>query len=232
MKKIFFYFFILGSVVNFVGCPNSGSNPTNSNPVTLGSTVQPKVGSTFTFTTVSLDSNGNAISGSATTTVDSVVETGITYSGKTNVMHVASGVPGVYSTDNYYSYESNGDISVNFPNAAPLPPWLSLPFHSSGATVQILVDSMIGQSRLVEGDSVVTLGTFNTTVNGMVLPTVKLKMTVFLQTTAGGITSSSSLLTTYYSIAPSIGYFTELLLPSNHISGNGSDQTLISFRLK
>ena len=229
--SLFFLPVLLLEITYFQGCPNNGTTIISIPKIQLGSTQQPKVGSTFTFDSDSLDSNGIPTIGYASTPIDSVIQTGMSYSGKSNVMQVyETGFQG-NSKDIYYNYESNGDISVNFPNAEPLPLWLNLPIHSTGATVQTLVDSMNGNVHIVEGDSVVNVGIFNTTVNGKVLPTVEFKMTLFIQSTVAGVTSSSSVLTTFYSIAPSIGYFTELLMPTNH-SGNGSDQILISFKLK
>jgi hypothetical protein len=233
MKIIFLFFLplLLLEITYFQGCPNHGATTIPITTIQLGSTQQPKVGSIFTYDSDTLNSNGIPTIGFALTPIDSVMQTGMSYSGKSNVMHVYETDIRGNSKDTYYNYESNGDISVNFPNAAPLPPWLKLSIHSSDTTVQILVDSMNGQVHIVEGDSVVNEGVFNTTVNGTVLPTVKFKMTLFIQSTVAGVTSSSSVYTTFYSIAPSIGYFTELLVPANH-SSYGSDQTLFSFKLK
>jgi len=224
MQKYLVLLSLLVLAFSVTGCPNSGTN-TNP-PPTLGSTQQPKTGSTYTYTSITIDANGNP-TGSPHTLVDSVVQTGMSYSGKSNVTQVyETDVQGSYTVI-YYNYESNGDISINFPNAAPLPPWLTLSVHSSGVTVQTLSDTTVGGVRIVEGDSIINTGTFTYNINGTALAASKLKMVVFVQTTAGK-TSSISQPPFYFAFAPLIGYFTELIITGS----NGTDQKLVSYKLK
>src|SRR5947209_5470499 len=117
---------------------------TSSIPPDLGQTTRPKSGSTFTFRNVPLDKNGTAEPDSAYTTMDSVMESGINFSGKNNVVLFASRIHNGSWSESYLNYEANGDFSIYFPNASSLPPWVTLPVHSRNAQVIILIDTLIG----------------------------------------------------------------------------------------
>ncbi|MEI8133809.1 MAG: hypothetical protein WCH46_01880 [bacterium] len=211
------------------GCPTNGVVTTE-----LPRLAQPKVGSTYSFNyyLFTLDSTGTMkSSGLSRTVVDSVVQTNFSYAGKKNVMQVYETDSLGIATDIYYSYDDSGDkISVYLQDVAPLPFWLELPIHPQGTSVRTDLDSVFGQTHIVQTDTTVNSGCFDTMIDGQTLEAVGLFSNIFTSSTLGS-TKSTTHKIVHYSMAPSIGYFTQIQLPVD-TSGFGSIKSLIRYVLR
>jgi hypothetical protein len=219
-----------------------------------GRTVSPKAGSTFAFKNFQTDTLGKPIDSTITYTRDSVIETGITYAGKTNVTHfisvdAATGAV-VTGSDTYYNYESNGDISINTGGAGisgffgiTLPAWSTYPVQSHTPSGFKFLDTTISVTGFpvpipVKGfDSIsyVNNGTYSAGSANIPVFNSRHNTTIVLSIIISQFTIP---VTTHLSFAPSLGYdASEITDPTSGQGGlfpssGGSEKILISYNLK
>ncbi len=100
------YLVLIITCVLFVvsGCDSGADTPEQPS---YGGNVFPKMGSTYTYDYYMTDSNGNNIESSKQTQTATVISTDASYKGKTKVFQVEDN-----GANNYYTYETNGDVDV------------------------------------------------------------------------------------------------------------------------
>lgn len=190
----------------FSGC-DSG---TNSGPSLA--TVAPKAGSSYTYFSVELDSLGRQIPGSDRMYTDSVMETDLSYEGKTRVMRVTRFENDFDRGDAYYCFELNGDISafIDFGGFFPFPSlWITYPVQSHQPKTYTVIDTTLivgGQSMHIT--TKVTLsneGISSMTIHDSTLMLTKIKVVGSNTITPDPENMSYSVIGYTY-FAPSIGY--------------------------
>src|ERR1035441_9173974 len=151
------------------------SNATQDSSLTLtvngnGVPYTPGVGSTFIYNAVKIDTTGKPIPPTYLDT-QSIVVTGLTYQGKTNVSETADST--------YFEVETNGDVSIYTAGFPTYPStnlvgngWLTLPFGSQ-ARNQLLIsndqsfnDSLGQLITMNVRDSASYVGTTMVTIGG------------------------------------------------------------------
>ena len=176
-------------------------------PTVVDKTIMPGKGSTFTFNDLPLDLHGTEIVDSIYTSKDSVVETGLSLFGKSNVMHVIyKNTKTGTNADRFYNYESNGDISIFIPS--PISKWITFVFHDiSGISGIKLFDTTITSSHIVIFDTINTDGW-----NGQdTFASKRIGTEYFKEFTSTLITNSgiieSNISKAVWVFAPALGYF-------------------------
>ena len=191
----------------------------SSNPVSPGSSfTQPKAGSSFTFDEYSTDTTtGLPIPGTRDTSVQTFVQTGMSYKGKINVSEVVSVTSS--SRDTFYlNFESNGDISEYEPGLSANFNWFTIPIGSKTTSLLISEDTTISFGGITEHTkSTVTISYVDDetmTVKGQSLSVTKLQLlAVSTQTvTPPGTTTTTTDISFAY-FAPSLGYLTKSETP-------------------
>lgn len=222
-------FFIFA--LHYVGCSNSGGSDGNLN---LSFTHAPKVGSTFTFNNIPVDTNGVASNDPPFISKDSVVETGITFEGKSNVMHILEVTP--YLKESYINFESNGDISIYDADFHYTAGWITYPVQTQKTIVLKPFDTTIswGGFRYTTSDTIEFIGMTNWGIDFQVLSCAKV-IASFNEviTDQRGVTNNNN--QNYFLFAPSIGYFTHYLPKAKSTGGvslHGIEKKLISFFLR
>lgn len=250
MNKLLFSFLAV-FVACCIGCGYKPDEP--SGP---GKTIPAKAGSTYTFKNTPIDTTGVELTDSSYMTMDSVVETGITYTGKTNVTHlVTTDLRTGLKTDKYINYEANGDISFSVGGGLgaafglPFPDWNTYTVQSHTTTSVQLFDTTIDLTALglpaplhISGsDTLSYVNTGSVPVSSKSLPVFNMKllgvfkgdMTIFVVIPVFATTSVTTL-----SFAPEIGYYakqrTEPIknLPLGFPAVQGSNVLLISYQLR
>jgi hypothetical protein len=223
----------------------------SSVPPGPGKTIAPKAGSTYTFKNTTIDTNGVTIESSAYFTTDSVVETGISYMGKSNVTHVvttnlSSGV----QSDSYLNFEPNGDVSFYSGGGAgfgfgggSIPDWTLFGAQSHTVTHFNIADTsvdLLGNGTLIHiviADSIfyVDNGTFS--IMGKNLAVINMNQVVNF-TGSIVIPLFSSRQISHFAMAPSIGYYADQRtdpgkspIPGGQMS-QGSESILTSYTLR
>ncbi len=207
---------------------------------TTATYIQTKSGSTFTFDEYATDTTtGLPVPGTRDTAVQTVLQTGMTYMGKTNVTKIHEISPSVDDTI-YINYETNHDVSVFEATALDTEPvWNALPTGSkssnsitSDTTVSVFgvpVETKISQT-------IAYLDNETMTVNGNSIGVSKLSETVSFTTISAGTSSTQSSLGYFY-YAPSLGFIARTEQPVQAaLFGNGKAEgpvsTLINYSLK
>jgi hypothetical protein len=224
---------LLGMCTLIAAC-DSQSGPS----ITLGTMTVPPVGTTYTYTEVDLDEQGQVVPGSEFTWTDSVAEIGGAHYGKNNVMVITDPgyPPGQWSS--YFNFESNGDISEyqNFGGAQIMPnQWVTYPVASQGKRTYLLADTSFlyqGQQAYYKATmEVANEGISSMAIYDSALALVKIKMTGTVVATLGGQTDNTSVVEYYY-FAPAIGYIAKRESsgqPSQDIQG--WRETLVAFKI-
>ena len=126
-KKIFPFVAAVVATVFLSGC-----NSSTTTPPTTQTSVTPKAGSTFKYHLHETDTTSTGLTVTDTDVVDSVVASGISFQGKTNVIEYFEGPDTVY-----YEIESNGDVYRYTPTIGVgtfmltiSNPWLLVPYGS------------------------------------------------------------------------------------------------------
>ncbi len=229
MKITFSLTLLLFSGIFIIGCDSdSGTSPTTSL-----ATRAPKVGSSFTFNQIRLDSLGKKVIASDVTQTDSVVEAMVSLYGKTNVAKIV-GVP--FGQLKYFNYELNGDISeyIDYSDTPPLHSfWATYPIQSRATKLYTLIDTTVTvsgvTSHVVSTVSVSYEGISTLAIYDSTLTMIKIK-TVGVNSVTSPVQNYSDSLTAYYYFAASIGYIAKQRQEPNSFGG-GSEETLVSFRL-
>ncbi len=119
----------IAAIFFFAGCKSDSTGPTVLHVVP----VSPGVGSSFLYYAVTVDSTGQVTTDMDTLYGDTVLFTGTTQFGKTNVTQFTPNF--LYQ---YVNYETNGDISyyVN-PAAGETGTWVTVPLDSLGTRVSV-----------------------------------------------------------------------------------------------
>jgi hypothetical protein len=184
-------------------------------------TTPPAKNATYSYLTNDQDDDGFQ-NGDITTKPEWVVATDLTIDGKTNVY-------GIYNARDtaYYHYESNGDISVNvmanilsyvsssWRNFPLTKRWITLPLQSKATTrdtlvkIQNYVVGSIGIPLTVTTESV-HQGTSHALVGSESLATQEVATTITVD-----IGSSRNKVLVVYTLAPTIGYFSQIDLRSS-----------------
>jgi hypothetical protein len=121
------------------GCASStSSTPGSGTPL-----VSAKPGSVFNLEVTYTDSNGNNLR-PTDQQYDSVMATGITFQGKTNVVQIYQSVNGTPSTG-YYAILDNGDLAIYAGQSQPgmKSQWVVLPFGTGASTTTVILDTTI-----------------------------------------------------------------------------------------
>jgi hypothetical protein len=224
-------------LVILLGACAKDSTPVGPDTVTYS---PPKAGSTFRYDTYSTDTTASLpIEGSHDTTLHTVLQSGMSFAGKTNVTMIST-VNKYYTDTTYISYESNGDISVLNPFNLEQNEWVIMPVGSKTSTSIVLFDT----TNIVSGVSnrnkisaeISNAGTENLTVNGKTISIIKLKSATIFATTKAGVTSSvPGEKFTYF--APSLGYIVKTnqpvqVSPFGGKKQEGSVEMLLDYTLK
>ncbi len=211
------------------------------NPVTPGSSsfVQPKAGSSFTYDEYATDTTtAQPVPGSRDTSVQTIVQTGMTYNGKTNVTKIISVTSGNNDTS-YINFESNGDLSV-YINGLSIPQkWFTFPTGSKSTNSVTLSDTTQDVFGVSIETKVVLTASFvdneTMTVKGQFLSVTKIKQAFTITITTAGVPNIQSQNSFLY-FAPSIGYVTKSETPvSTDLSGakaQGHLSILFDYTLK
>ncbi len=226
---------ILLSMV-IVSCKQSTS-PTNTNTTTY---VQPKTGSTFTFDEYSTDTtSGLPVPGTRDTAVRTVLQSGMSYMGKTNVSEIV-GVSSMGNDTSYINYEANNDISEYGPGPLDtISVWTILPVASKVANTQTTDTTAVFSGVTVETKTSSTYSYVDQetmTVKGVSTNVVKIEWAFNLTVISGGVPVTQTLDEFFY-YAPSLGILTKILQPVQvglFTSGQqqGGVSTLIDYSLK
>jgi hypothetical protein len=116
--------------LSIISCNNSSSPGTN-NVNSTSNIVHPKVGSTFTDSAYTRDTNLNVVASSGTEIVYTLTDTNFSIGGKMNVFEFTSTVDTIY-----LHYESNGDFSnyatFGISSLVVGKEWVTLPTQSQG----------------------------------------------------------------------------------------------------
>jgi hypothetical protein len=200
-----------------------------------GATIAPKAGSSYTFMKVRTDSNSVKVPGWDTTYSQSVVSTGNSFRGKSNLVMFHED-----STDIFVSYESNGDYSMLPKTDDTTVAWITYPAGSRTRFTLPSVDTTVenpfgGTWQISSSGSIVHGGTATITVPAGTFRTHRL-----VQTSVFSLGSGASKLTTtssdtiYY--APSIGWVVKVVGRTESsdalFPAEGTEEVLRSYSLK
>ncbi|MEI8133845.1 MAG: hypothetical protein WCH46_02060 [bacterium] len=231
----------------------SGCKYEPATPELPGKTVAPKAGSVYVYDNYQTDTTGKKIDSSYSQSKDSVVESGITYSGKTNVVHMVSVDPVTGSvllgSDSYLNFESSGDVSVYTGGAGgigipgvKLPDWNLMAVQTHTTVTAKVFDSTITfpgvplpiHLTVTDTNRYVNTGTY--TMGSIKLPIFNLVQSVLVNANAI-LTQINMINTTHIQYAPSIGNIassvTDPTIDNSGFLGSqgGSIQTLVSYKL-
>ena len=205
---------------------------TSSEP---GATVSPKAGSSYTYMKVRTDSNSVKVPGWDTTYAQSVISTGNSYRGKSNLVMFRDD-----STDLFVSYESNGDYAMLPKTDDTTVQWVIYPAGSRTRFTLPSVDTTVenpfgGTWQISERGSIVHGGTATITVPAGTFATHRLvQSSVFSLGSGASKLSTTSTDTIYY--APSIGWVVKVVgrTESNdpQFPAEGTEEVLTSYTLK
>lgn len=225
---------LLALLVVLASCSDEAVNP---GPITV---TQAKTGSSFTFDNYDTDTtSGAVIPESRDTSVHTVVSTGATFNGKSNVSKLSM-MSSRDTSEAYMNYETNGDISLYFPGFSSTVQWLNFPISSKTTFSAVLADTsctFVGttfQTKITAENSYV--GTETITVNGQALNAIKIKQSLKTKITSAGISEEESI-DTYFYFALSLGYVVKVEKPATTTPGTdmkseGSMSILLSYVLK
>jgi hypothetical protein len=235
MDKFRYYTILFAAVLAFDGCHSNSTSPSSG-----GNGFSPRVGSSFTFVSQSLDSNGNIEI--ADTVMEIFEEVGVPFDGKTNASQVVTWINGVPFDTLYQNYETNGDVSFYQYGNSSFPginSWVVYPFGSqhpttvigsgnkNGKFAQSVIDA-IGTGQGTDSLLGKNYSTQKVAVWDTVIETIMPGNQSYLDTT---IESPST-----YSFAPQLGNIIDILSPSTRNSDgklNGSfHEFLINYTLK
>jgi len=168
------------------------------------SLTQPKAGSTFTYDQYYIDTtSGTPIAATRDTTTETIVQTGMSYLGKTNVSKVLTTTKHGIDTS-YINYESNGDFSIS---AAALRKWFTMPCGSKSTSTTTTDTTMTYGSVSIKLKMVLTTSFASKetlSVKGHSMDVLKLKQySVNTMTNSGSESTTIMDMSVYYS--PSLG---------------------------
>ena len=134
--------------LSFVIYACSPETTSNTNVITIDSTVKPKVGSYYNYTKNYYDSLN--INKGIVDIFDSVIASGLSYKGKTNVIKVVSSNKNGKDT-NYYNFESNGNISFYEDNTLDYQEWITYPLNGNDSIPLTVKDTsyLIGNNDTI-----------------------------------------------------------------------------------
>jgi len=207
-----------------------------NNPVSPGASawIDPKAGSSFTFDNYSTDTTtGLPVPGTRDTTVDTFLQSGISYMGKTNVSEIVQ--VGKFTRDTVYlNYESNGDISEFIPSGNGSLKWFTIPSGSKTTSTALIANdtttygSIIYSTKVTETFSYVDDETMS--IKGQSVSVTKLQASIIssLTTTPPGTTTTSTSASFGY-FSPTLGYITksEDLISTDPTTGTKSQGHLM-----
>lgn len=192
---------------------------------------QPKAGSTFSYERYSTNpTTGEPISSTKLRYTATIMQTGLTFLGKTNVsMLRTEGIGEV--TDGYIYYEPNGDFSVaalynNVPSG-----WVTWPVVSHSKTENVIADTTFSAGGVSISNKVtattIYVGTETMVIGGTNVNVVKMVQTLESVITSSGVSQTISLSQDGY-FAPTIGLFAKTFNDGqlNPISGEKMEGTL------
>lgn len=235
-RNIVLFFSLLNTCI-ICGCDSSTSPSTPLPQVT----TPPSVGSVFVFDTWTIDSLGNKIVGSNDIRTDSILESGITKDGKTNVARYISKHSSGYSTYGYLNIEPSGDVSQTVPiptNGGQGYAWIIYPIRTAITQNVVLVDTIINPgpnaTTMKETVSLSYNGFFNVIANDTAVTGIKIKNEISLSWSSNGMQNSIKAVS-YESFAPSIAFWIQQYTPPyKFLDGktqNGSIATLTKYTI-
>lgn len=170
----------------------------------------PKAGSSFTIDRYATDTtNAMPIASTRDTSVETFLQSGISYAGKTNVSQIVA-VSSSSTDTSYINYETNGDISSYGSDGHGSMIWGTIPIGSKSTFSYTQTDTtkvILGVSTRLKVSVEASYVDMETMiVKGQSISVIKLKQSFIIATTAGGVTKSKSA-DVYVYFAPSLGYF-------------------------
>jgi hypothetical protein len=232
-KFVFVSLFIFA----MAGCKSSTSP--SASPMTPA-----KAGSVFHMTTTISDDNGKTIDSYHAT--DSIVETGVSYSGKNNVVKYWGYDDHGQSGYGYLAMLDNGDVALYLSSTTHsgfVDQWLTLPYSTGGPVESVILDTTVVNgpvsSRTRETASYSSTAGSSLQVNGETLDLLGVKGTYTSSSslTANGITQnypSQTLPPFYYYWSTKIGFMpkSQYAGPSQFGSPTTVNSVLTSYSLK
>lgn len=191
-------------------------------------TVQPKVGSTYTYVHVRYDSLGRKIAGSEVFNIDTVIATGQSLYGKTQVMSITPLRGSGYLA--YFNFEPNGDISQYFQKSSV---WLTFPIQSHTLKSCTFLDTVYrGIVHSVSKADLSFEGLDTMFIHDSSLTVAKIKwFGIFKSTASYG--SKIDTIIGYYYFAPSIGYIAKQRTEESYVRDVNPDEFILTkFTLK
>ena len=169
-----------------------------------GNVVQPKSGSTFTY---SASQNG-----SMSTIVHTVSQTGMSYQNKSGVMHITANQSG-QQQDAYMAYDNTGDLEywapLDLSTLGLTPTWVRFPFGSGQAFHLSQDGNFNGQNVNVTYDITSTAAS-KVTVKGTEYTAENAHLVMAATMNYAGQTVPMSSSTVDYSFIPQLGYFAKI----------------------
>jgi hypothetical protein len=248
MKQCFSICAIISfTILGIIGCESEDPASNNTN-----AKVYANAGSTFDFVAYDKDTNYQKIDGSDTTWRDTVTTGPDSVDGKSKVITALRGNGDTL----IMAYETNGDISINFPNGLTfagisLPDvgkgWWTVPF-GSGKTNDTLFSQMTSFEVVFGGTPITlpvkinivanSLAPSTYTLNGKSYDVKRATVTIYASANFGIITDRMTVQQEIH-FAPELGYFTTIdrtVLEFSNFIDMGNDggrlEALIAFSLK
>jgi len=219
------------SAVFLASC--SKTSPAKSESV---NSIQPNAGSSFTFDQYYTDTTtGQPIAATRDTTTETIVQTGLTYLGRTNVSKVVTGTKHGNDTS-YINFESNGDLSITAPAIGR---WVTMPTGSK-STMTMTTDTTMTYGTVTMGLKMVSTTTFvgdeSMTVKGHSVSVTKLLQSSDITMINSGVPSTSTM-TIFFYYAPSLGFITKeewpvSTDPKSRAKSSGRMNMLIDYSLR
>jgi hypothetical protein len=214
----------------FLSSCNNKDNPAGPNSSTQ---VQPKAGSSFPFDEYDIDTiTGKPVASTRDTSVQTFVQIGMSYLGKTNVSKVVS-VTGFSRDTQYLNFESNGDVSALFQvtqtgggQVSGTPQgWFTIPTGTKTSNSGVLTDTTFAPfPGYLENSKTTLTSSFiddeTTTVKGQSISTTKIQhsLTDVETITPPGTSNTYSTISFSY-FATSLGYLTKTDNPATTTNG-------------
>lgn len=223
MKRLLSIYSLTALAALFLfGCKTS-TEPSTENPVSV---VHPAVGSSYTYHSTTKDSSGATTDQSDYT--QTVTAVNVAVAGRTDAIQLEATNS---SEPSYYAIQSNGDVMVYMgdPTGMSDAPttWVKLPFSGGAGSSVTLADTTgdlfgIGlQVHMVLSLTTTSAGSEAITTAGKTFNARKAKMSVKIQMTIAGQTSTTSI-DQYAWLAPEIGNLVKTDQPSYRDPSTGA----------
>jgi hypothetical protein len=217
----------------FASCSSTTTPSSNNNNSTGSNIVHPKIGSTFTDSAYTRDTNLSPVPSSGTIITYTLTDTNFSIGGKANVFEFTSTVDTIY-----LHYESNGDFSnyatFGISSLVVGQEWVTLPSQSQGTIPITPLTAVLTVDTIQATGSAKGTGTQTDVINTHSVNAYNTSLNISayspqLMTTTTGFVNTS--------FAPSLGFLTHYDLSTHgvfygfNLSG-GLHRFLINYNLK